>query len=426
MIEAAVRDEAALHTALAEADIAPLLMVLVQLTGDLDILDEVAPHIQGAWSFLESVPEALKQKVRDRLVATLKDYAATGREPPPRPPADLLQRMMSAGVGQMVPEEYIPLLIEEMRFGEADSRAVRWQCHPAKLPIAGFHVVVIGAGFAGICAAVRLKEMGIPFTVLEKNDNIGGTWWENRYPGCAVDTPNHFYSYSFNTNPNWKRHFSRRDEILAYIEDTADKYGLREHIWLGVEVMRAEFDEKDSLWRVTLRRPEGFETIEANAVITAVGQLNRPAVLPIAGLDRFRGPMFHTAEWDSSVELKDKRVAMIGTGASGMQAGPSIAPEVAQLTVFQRTPHWAMNNPNYHKEVNPGTIWTLQHIPFYAQWMRFQLFWASSDGFHASLQVDPDWPMPDCSLNEANHKMRELIVDYVRKELDDIRSCSPR
>ena len=415
-----MRDEAALRAALAEAEIAPLLMVLVQLTGDLDILDEVAPHIHGAWSFLESVPEELKQKVRDRLVAALQDYAATGREPPPRPPAELLQRMMSAGVGQMVPEEYIPLLIEEMRFGEEDSRAVRWQHDLAKLPIADFRVVVVGAGFAGICAAVRLKEMGIPFTVFDKNDNIGGTWWENRYPGCAVDTPNHFYSYSFNTNPSWKRHFSRRDEILAYIEDTADKYGLRDHIRLGVEVMRAEFDEKDSLWRMTLRRRDGgFETVEANAVITAVGQLNRPAVPPIPGLDRFRGPMFHTAEWDGSVELKAKRVAMIGTGASGMQAGPSIAPEVAQLTVFQRTPHWAMNNPNYHKEVNPGTIWTLQHIPFYAQWMRFQLFWASSDGFHASLQVDPDWPMPDCSLNEANHKMRELIVDYVRKELDD-------
>jgi 4-hydroxyacetophenone monooxygenase len=152
---------------------------------------------------------------------------------------------------------------------------------------------------------------------------------------------------------------------------------------------------------------------------TAVGQLNRPAIPRIDGLERFRGPVFHTARWDRSIKLKGKRVAMIGTGASGMQTGPSIAPEVAHLTVFQRTPHWAMNNPNYHKEVNPGTIWTLEHIPYYAQWMRFQLFWASSDGFHASLQVDPEWPMPDCSLNEANHKMRELIIDYVRKELED-------
>lgn len=420
MFEKAVRDEAALRAALAEADIAPTLMVLVQLSGDLAILDEVAPHIHGAWSFLESVPEALKQKVRDRLVAVLKDYAATGRAPPPRPSGEILQRMMSAGVGQTVPEEYIPLLLEEMRFGEEDRRRVRWRRDPGVLPIEDFRVVVIGAGLAGICAAVHLKELGLPFVVLEKNDDVGGTWLENAYPGCAVDTPNHFFSYSFRPNHKWTRHFSQRDEILAYIGDTAREYDIRKHIRFGVEVVTAEFDADDSLWRVTMRRRDGgTETIEGNAVITAVGQLNRPAIPPIAGLDRFRGPVFHTARWDHTVDLKGRRVAVIGTGASAMQAAPSIAPEVARLLVFQRTPHWAMNNPNYHKSVNPGTIWVLEHIPYYAQWMRFQLFWAGSDGFHASLQVDPDWPMPEASLNEANHKMRELIIDYVRQELAD-------
>lgn len=419
MFRNAVRDEAVLRAALAEADIAPTLMVLAHLTGDLDILDEVAPHIHGPWSFLEAVPEDLKQKVRDRLVAALKDYAASGREPPRRLPTDLLQRMMSAGVGQTVPEEYIPLLIEEMRFGDEDTRAVRWQRDPAGLPLRDFKVVVIGAGLAGVCAGIRLKELGIPFEILEKNDGIGGTWLENEYPGCAVDTPNHFFSYSFNPNPRWTRHFSRRDEIRAYIENTADKYGIRGHIRFGVEVTAAEFDEGEARWRVTFAgRDGGRETIGCNALITAVGQLNRPAIPPIAGLPLFRGPVFHTARWDRSVDLAGKRVAMIGTGASAMQAGPSIAPEVGRLVVFQRTPHWAMNNPNYHKTVPPGKIWVLENVPLYAQWMRFQLFWASSDGFHASLQMDPDWPTPDVSLNEANHKMREMIIDYVRKELD--------
>src|ERR1700730_10657514 len=159
----AVRDEAALRAALVEADIAPMLMVLVQLTGDLEVLGEVAPHIHGAWSFLESVPENLKQKVRDRLVLVLQDYAATGREPPRRPPSDVLQRMMSAGVGQMVPEEYIPLLVEETRLGDEDTRSVRWQRDPASLPLADFKIIVIGAGFGGLCAAIRLKELGLPF-----------------------------------------------------------------------------------------------------------------------------------------------------------------------------------------------------------------------------------------------------------------------
>ncbi|MBV1796847.1 NAD(P)/FAD-dependent oxidoreductase [Siccirubricoccus sp. G192] len=118
------------------------------------------------------------------------------------------------------------------------------------------------------------------------------------------------------------------------------------------------------------------------------------------------------------MDLRGKRVALVGTGASAMQAGPSIAEEVGRLLVFQRTPHWAMHNPNYHKAVSAGNLWCLRHIPYFAQWLRFQLFWAGSDGFHASLQMDPNWPMPEISLNEANHKMRELITEHVRKELD--------
>jgi 4-hydroxyacetophenone monooxygenase len=416
---AAVRDEAALRSALAEADVAPMLMVLVQLTGDLNILEEVAPHIHGAWSFLQSVPEPLKQKVCDRLVATLQDYVANDRPAPPQPAADVLQRMMSVGVGQPVPEEYIPLLLEEMRFGEEDTRAVSWHRDPAKLPLRDFKVIVIGAGFGGLCAAVRLKQLGIPFEVLEKNADVGGTWLENEYPGCAVDTPNHFYSYSFHVNNRWTRHFSRRDEIRAYIESVTRHYELRPHIRFEVEATSAAFDEKTGKWRVSWRDREGrAESAECNAVISAVGQLNRPSIPKIRGLDDFKGPLFHTARWDSSIDLKSRRVAMIGTGASAMQAGPSIAPDVAHLRIFQRTPHWAMNNPNYHRSVAAGNTWALEHIPYFSNWLRFQLFWASSDGFHASLQVDPSWKSPDISLNEANQKMRELIVDYVRSELD--------
>ena len=418
-VSEAVRDEAALRGALAEADIAPMLMVLVQLTGDLDFLEKVAPHIHGAWSFLQSVPEPLKQEVRHRLIAALQDHAANDRPPPPQPPADVLQRMMGAGVGQTVPEEYIPLLLEEMRFGEEDTRAVRWHRDPAKLPLQGFKVIVIGAGFGGLCAAIRLKQLSIPFEVLEKNADVGGTWLENGYPGCAVDTPNHFYSYSFHVNNRWTRHFSRRDEILGYINDVTETHGLRPHIRFGAEATGAAFDEKAGKWRVTWRDREGrTEEAQCNALISAVGQLNRPSVPRIRGLDDFEGPLFHTARWDGGVDLKGKRVAMIGTGASAMQAGPSIAPDVAHLRVFQRTPHWAMNNPNYHRAVSAGNAWALERIPYFSNWLRFQLFWASSDGFHASLHADPSWSSPDISLNEANHKMRELIVDYVRGELD--------
>lgn len=417
MFAAAVEDETALRAALADADIAPMLMVLAQLSGDLTILDAVGPYIHGAWSFMETVPEDLKQTVRDRLVDVLRDYAATGRAPPGDIPAEALQRMMSAGVGQTVPADYIALLLEETRLGPVDERAVHWRRDGVSA--GDFKVVIIGAGFSGLCAGIRLQELGVPFEILEKNQDVGGTWLENTYPGCAVDTPNHFYSYSFNPNETWSRHFSRRDEILAYIGSTADKYDLRRHIRFGTEVTAAAFDESRALWQVTVRSGDGaFETLVVNAVIGAVGQLNRPSIPPIAGIERFRGKLFHTAQWDSSVDLKGKRVAIVGTGASAMQTGPTIAPDVEKLTVFQRTRHWAANNPNYHKAVSAGNAWAIRHIPYFAKWMRFQLFWAGSDGFHASLKIDPNWTQPDSSLNEANHKMREMMIDHIRTELD--------
>ena len=417
MFETAVRREAVLREALADADIAPMLMVLAHLGGDLTILDEVAPHIHGAWSFMEAVPEALKQTVRDRLVAVLKDYAATGRGPPSQIRADALQRIMSAGVGQAVPAAYIPLLIEEIRLGAVDSRAVRWRRDG--VVAAGFKVVIVGAGLSGLCAAVRLKELGVPFVILEKNQAVGGTWLENRYPGCAVDTPNHFYSYSFHPNEDWTRHFSGRDEILGYINVTADKYDLRRHIRFGVEVTGAVFDEASLCWRVATRAADGSAgTLVANAMISAVGQLNRPSIPKIEGIERFRGRVFHTAEWEDSVDLRGKRVAMIGTGASAVQVGPAIAPGVGTLVVFQRSRHWVANSPNYHRGVSAGNRWAIKHIPYFAKWMRFLLFWGSSDGFHASLRVDPDWTQPEVSLNAANHAMRETLIAHMRAELE--------
>ncbi len=417
MFAAAVQDESALRAALADADIAPMLMVLAQLSGDLAILDEVSPHIHGAWSFMESVPEHLKQKVRDRLVDVLKDYAATGHAPPGNLSADTLQRMMSAGVGQTVPAGYIPLLVEETRLGTEDLRAVHWRRDG--VAAGDFKVAIIGAGFSGLCAGMRLQELGVPFEILEKNGDVGGTWLENTYPGCAVDTPNHFYSYSFNPNEAWSRHFSRRDEILAYIGSTADKYDLRRHIRFNTEVTAARFDEAGGRWRLTVRSGDGTSgTFGFNAVIGAVGQLNRPSIPPIPGIETFRGPLFHTARWDNSIDLKGKRVAIVGTGASAMQTGPTIAPDVEKLTVFQRTRHWVANNPNYHKDVSAGNAWAIRHIPYFTNWMRFQLFWAGSDGFHATLKIDPNWTQPESSLNEANHKMREMMIDYIRTELD--------
>ena len=424
----AVANEAELRAALQEADIGPTMMVLSHLGGDLDILDEVAPHVQGAWNYQQTVPEEIKAKVRDRLVRVLQDYAAHDR-PIPDLPTATLRRMMSASVGSTVPEEYVPLLLEELRLGERDTRALQWRRPPQALPRQDYPVVVIGAGFAGICTGIRLKEAGIPFVILEKNAGAGGTWYEHTYPGCGVDTPNHFYSFSFHPHDGWTDHFSKRDEIAAYVDKTIAQFDLAPHIRYEATVSHAHFDEAAQLWRVGYRDADGAaHDIAARVLIAGVGH-NIPSVPQVEGLEKFQGPVVHSAQWNHGVDLKGKRVAMVGTGASGMQIGPALAPSLDRLVVFQRTPHWAWGDPNYLKPIAEGHKWAMKHIPLFMEWQRFQLFWAVSDAFHHTLHVDPDWAHPQQSLNAGNQATRERLEAYITHELGGdpelMRKCIP-
>lgn len=417
--KAACADEGRLRQALDNADIVPLMMSLVHLTGDARWLEEAAPFIKGGWSFMANLPDELQRRIRTALVDTLQ-WLASGRLQPAQVSEELLTRMMHSSVGVEVPSEYNAVFREEAGFDPRDYRAVPWRKAVSPQRLKDFHVLIIGAGFSGIGMAVALDQAGIRYTIIEKNTDVGGTWLENKYPGCGVDTPCHFYSYSFAPNPEWSSFFAKRDEILKYIFDCVERFDVRKSIRFGEEVIDARYDEEKSLWRVRTRTSGGAEHEHtANVFVPCVGALNRPAIPNIRGLSDFKGPAFHTAQWRSDVDLKGKRVAMIGTGASGMQTAPSIAPDVAQLTIFQRSPHWAIRHPLYHAQVSEDVKWVIRHVPFYVSWFRFQLFWAASDGFHRTLQIDPDWGAPDLSINADNHKMREDLETYIKSKIGD-------
>jgi cation diffusion facilitator CzcD-associated flavoprotein CzcO/acetyl esterase/lipase len=200
--------------------------------------------------------------------------------------------------------------------------------------------IIVGAGFGGIGMAISLKRAGIDnFVLLEKSHDVGGVWRDNSYPGAACDVPSHLYSFSFEPNPGWTRVFSAQPEIHAYLRHCANKYGLQPHLRFGAAVERAEYDEAESLWRVTLA--DGSK-LASELLITATGQLSRPLMPRIEGMDSFRGKAFHSARWDHGYRLDGKRVAVIGTGASAIQFVPAIAGKVAQLTVFQRSPAYIL------------------------------------------------------------------------------------
>ena len=417
-LKALVGDRAHLRAALGASDVAPLLMVLVHLGGDPAWLDRVQPYIKGPWSFHEDAPEALKAELREAVVDLLADYAASGRALPVTPPMDLLPRMLDVCTGQHVPPEYYPLVLEEMDLEDSDPKTVRWREPPPRRALEHFHVLVIGAGFSGVAMGIKMKEAGIPFTIIEKNDSVGGTWYENSYPGCGVDTANHFYSYSFSNNHDWDHFFAKRDEIYAYIKRNAEAQRIGDHIRFREEATSVVWDEAAALWRVETRNAEGkLQELSANVVVSAVGQLNRPQLPNIPGLDAFEGPAFHTARWNHEADIAGRRVGMIGTGASGMQVGPAIAAIVDNLTIFQRSPHWAMANPLYFETVTDDKKWILKNIPFYAKWFRFQLFWSSSDGFHGKLQIDPNWPDSKRSLNAENAEVRKQLEAHIASEV---------
>jgi len=200
-------------------------------------------------------------------------------------------------------------------------------------------VVVVGAGFGGITAGVKMKQAGIhTFTIYESSLGIGGTWWDNTYPGAEVDVGSHLYCFSFKPH-DWTRTHARQPELQKYLEETVDEFGLRPHLQLGVTVECATWDDARDVWTVSL---DDGTVVECHVLISAVGFLNVPRYPDWPGLDDFEGPKFHTARWEHQHDLTDKRVAVVGTGSSGTQVVPAVQPIVRRLYVFQREPGWIM------------------------------------------------------------------------------------
>ena len=413
-------DEAFIRSALAEASIPTLLAALVHLTGDHTLLEgSIRPETAVLGDTTGGIAESEAEEVRQRALRALVEYRDAGCPPLPPPPPEIIHEMMSFVVGQEVPERYVPMMLEELALGDADMRSVDWQGIP-EATRKNFHVAVIGAGMSGLLTAIQLGQAGIPYTVFEKNEAVGGTWYENSYPGCRVDIGNHFYCYSFEPNPEWSEYFARQPELRAYFEHCADKYAVRDQIRFNTEILEARYQDSNCTWELTARSEDGtVEKTTFNAVVSAVGQLNRPRVPDIPGLDDFEGPCFHSACWDHEHPLKDRQVALVGTGASAFQIGPELAKIASHLSVFQRSPAWMFPNPDYHRPVEDGKRWLLGHVPFYARWYRFLLFWPGSDGLMPSLIVDPDWPHPERSVNALNEEARIGFTEYIESQLMD-------
>jgi 4-hydroxyacetophenone monooxygenase len=405
-----------LRRVLDDAVLPPLLVALAHLTGDLSLLrDELridpASIAEPQGGFTEEQQATARQMAFD----VLRRYRDAGSPPPAAVSEHDLVAMMRFATGTEVMREYVALLEEELAVGGEDRRAPGWVKRDVS-PDVAYRVAIIGAGMSGLVAAYRLQQAGVPFIVVEKDTDVGGTWWENTYPGCRVDNPNHNYSYSFAQRHDWPMHYSTQDVLARYFRNFADQHGLVEHIRFATEVESATWSDGDHRWTLRTRAADGtVDELVVDAVISATGQLNRPHVPDIPGRDTFGGTVFHSARWPAGLDLSAKRVAVIGTGASAAQFIPIVA-EQAQLTVFQRTPAWFAPTADYHEPVQDGLRWLYEHVPMYSEWNRFWIFWTMGDGQLGFVTADPDWVPKDTAVSAMNDDMRQLLASYLEEQ----------
>lgn len=414
-------DDEFIARALEDASIPTLMMSMIHMSGDASLLEGT---IRPAGSYINEyqgyMTEEDKAAVRAQALQVIKAFRDGGCQLPTPPSAETIHRMMNFFVAGEVPQDYVPMMLEEMELDGKDQRSDAWGKEVPLDRRAQHKVLVIGGGMSGVLAAYRLQEAGIPFVVIEKNASVGGTWFENRYPGARVDVGNHLYSYSFEPAHHWSQYFSQQKELQEYFEGVVQNHRLQENFKFNTEVTAAAFNEETNEWTVDTVDKDGVAGQHVvNSVISAVGQLNRPTLPDIPGIESFAGQWCHSAAWDPSIDCTGKKVVVVGSGASAFQLVPTIAAQVEELTVFQRSAPWMFENPIYHDTVPEGKKWCLQHLPFYTRWFRFLIFWPACDGAYDTVFIDPQWPHQERSVNEMNDFVYQMFSDYIKGQVGD-------
>ena len=410
-------DDQAIADALENTSVSALIASVVQITGDPSYLrGPIRPQQFIQNEFQGMLPDDDKSQLRRDALKAICAWRDAGCPAPKTLSHQLFRETMDWIACERIPDDYAAMYADELDLAGVNPRAIRLQRKPPSPQ--EFSVLIIGCGESGLLAGIRLKEAGIPFQILDKNADVGGTWLENTYPGCRVDVASHYYSYSFERNDYFSEYYAQQPELHRYFLGLFDQHGIGDHVHWQCEVQQAVWDDDAALWHITTRGADGaVETRSANAVICGVGILNRPHIPELRNLDRFTGPVFHSAEWDHTVELTGKRVALIGAGASGFQIGPAIVDDVAQLTVFQRTPQWMAPNPRYHAGVQRGEQWAMRHLPGYSRWYRFMLMWQSNDRLLEMVRADPEWPDFPHTANAGSAARRDLFASWIKQQL---------
>lgn len=410
--------EAGFASDLADAHLTSMLAALAYRTGDLRLIDPRFQPRRGTNIFQPEPPGGVEPEFRDDAIALITEVLGRLETIPEPEHSDARLGAILEFLTGLTDEDYLPLLKHELALPD-DSGRPNWTLTNVA-PDREFRVIVIGAGPSGLAAAHRLRQAEVDVRVLERRGDLGGVWHDNDYPGARLDTSNFNYSFSFSQHGRWDDQFSPRDAVLKYLRTLADDLKLREVIEFNSIVETAIFDEASGMWDVTIRNSLTGEThVErANAIISAVGQLNEPQIPDFKGLDSFEGPMWHTAQWNHDVPLEGKRVGVVGTGASAFQVIPPLAEVASTLTIFQRTPAWVLPTPGYNQPLPDGFRRLLGTVPHYYRFYRFTQFWRNVEGLRRFAEVDPNWKHP-VSISEENEIVRSTLEASLRRAFED-------
>lgn len=396
----------------------PLLLrgLLHQLTGDEDVAaTRVTPQLGIDPATL--VDEGDKALLRAKAASYLKSYRDGGAGALGIGPAERLPRSLALAAGvEQVPDHDLEVWLEELAL-DPYARGLAWSEAPPPERLRDFSVVVIGAGMGGLNAAVQLQQAGIDFTVVDKNSGVGGTWFENRYPGARVDSPSRVYTHILGVDFETPYPFCPREENERYFNWVADEYAVRDRIVFETEVVSLTWDESQSRWEVRAKGPDGERVWRPNVVISAVGLLSRPSFPTIEGMSDFAGRAFHSSWWPQDLDLSDKRVAVIGTGCSGVQLVPELAQLAPRVTLFQRTPQWLFDNPGYLTRYPPQVNWLDRNLPFFTNFMRFRANWLFGPYLSEPKRlIDPDFVDPH-ARSAVNKRLRDERIAFIERKL---------
>lgn len=396
-----------------------LRLALHHLTGDPALAAmqvDFSPMWAGAL-FTYSLASQHHAQVRDCAFDYLKGLQ--GRQPdiPAMDPQTLRNTMELFGHGPMSDSEF-RFGVEEAAFSDFP-RGVEWHDKPHQEVLDQLHIVVVGAGISGIAAAVHLQQLGLNYTVIERQSDLGGAWHANKYPDVRVDTTSFIYQYKFEKRYPWSEFFASGAENQNYLKHCADKYQVSDQILFNTEVLGGDWQEDSGQWKLQIRTGAAEpRTLLANFVISASGLFSTPKLPDIPGLEGFAGKVLHTTQWNPDEDLTGKRIAQIGTGASGAQLMSHLAKHADHVSVFQRTANWVLPMEGYRDNVAEDTRWLFEHFPLYWHWYSYGMYFLNAQ-LEGLQEFDAEWQSKGGLINQRNDELAQNVTAFIRDRLKD-------